>query len=177
MQGKNIIQSRFVTLKFYRFWFVGKEFIEKLCNSNLNQLKCWFGMYSSDAQQNKITCNVYGDKQDATAHQPPNKPYRLLHIFLCTCKKNKITRHVDELNFGMISEQEDSKYHLCYDRNRNYPDSKVHGANMGPIWGRQDPGGPHVGRINFAIWVTLHIWKYIYGTWIKSICGKCQYPR
>ena len=25
------------------------------------------------------------------------------------------------------------------------PDSKVHGANMGPIWGRQDPGGPHVG--------------------------------
>ena len=24
-----------------------------------------------------------------------------------------------------------------------FPDSKVHGANMGPIWGRQDPGGPH----------------------------------
>ena len=32
------------------------------------------------------------------------------------------------------------------------PDSKVHGANMGPIWGRQDPGGPHVGPKNFAIW-------------------------
>ena len=31
------------------------------------------------------------------------------------------------------------------------PDSKVHGANMGPIWGRQDPGGPHVGPMNFAI--------------------------
>ena len=24
------------------------------------------------------------------------------------------------------------------------PDSKIHGANMGPTWGRQDPGGPHV---------------------------------
>ena len=24
-----------------------------------------------------------------------------------------------------------------------YPDSKVHGANMGPIWGRQDPCWPH----------------------------------
>ena len=34
-----------------------------------------------------------------------------------------------------------------------YPDSKVHGANMGPIWGRQDPGGPHGGPMNFAIWV------------------------
>ena len=32
------------------------------------------------------------------------------------------------------------------------PESKVHEANMGPIWGRQDPGGPHVGPMNFAIW-------------------------
>ena len=32
------------------------------------------------------------------------------------------------------------------------PDSKVHGANMGHIWGRQDPSGPHVGPMNFAIW-------------------------
>ena len=32
------------------------------------------------------------------------------------------------------------------------PDSKVHGANMGAIWGRQDPGGPHVGPMNIAIW-------------------------
>ena len=31
----------------------------------------------------------------------------------------------------------------------------VHGANMGPIWGWQDPGGPHVGPMNLAIWVTL----------------------
>ena len=32
------------------------------------------------------------------------------------------------------------------------PDSNVYGANMGPIWGPQDPGGPHVGPMNFAIW-------------------------
>ena len=31
-------------------------------------------------------------------------------------------------------------------------DSKVHSANMGTIWGRRDPGGPHVGYMNFAIW-------------------------
>ena len=34
-------------------------------------------------------------------------------------------------------------------------DSKVHGANMDPIWGRQDPDGPHVGPMNFAIWGSL----------------------
>ena len=32
------------------------------------------------------------------------------------------------------------------------PDSKVHGANMGPISSRQDPDGPYVGPMNFAIW-------------------------
>ena len=37
-----------------------------------------------------------------------------------------------------------------------FHDSKVHGANMGPIWGRQDPGGPHVGPMNLAIWVAFY---------------------
>ena len=31
---------------------------------------------------------------------------------------------------------------------RNIRDNKVHGANMGPICGRQDPDGPHVGHMN-----------------------------
>ena len=35
------------------------------------------------------------------------------------------------------------------------PDSKVHEANMGSIWGRQDPDGPHVDPMNFAIWVRV----------------------
>ena len=38
------------------------------------------------------------------------------------------------------------------DTGNSYPESKVHGANMGPNWGRQDPGGPHVGPVNIAIW-------------------------
>ena len=36
------------------------------------------------------------------------------------------------------------------------PDNKVHGANLGPIWGRQDPGGSHVGPMNFAVWERLN---------------------
>ena len=41
-----------------------------------------------------------------------------------------------------------------------YPDSKVHGANTGPIWGRQDPGGLHVGPMNFVIWVPFLLLSY-----------------
>ena len=32
------------------------------------------------------------------------------------------------------------------------PDSKVPGSYMGPAWGRQDPGGRHVGPMILAIW-------------------------
>ena len=32
------------------------------------------------------------------------------------------------------------------------PDSKVHGANMGPTWVLSAPGGPHFGHMNLAIW-------------------------
>ena len=32
------------------------------------------------------------------------------------------------------------------------PDSKVHGANMGPTWLPSAPDGPHVGPMNCTIW-------------------------
>ena len=40
---------------------------------------------------------------------------------------------------------------MAHHEHSGFPDSN--GASMGPIWGRQDPGGPHVGPMNFAIWV------------------------
>ena len=42
-----------------------------------------------------------------------------------------------------------NKKKMVYGR---HPDGKVQGAYMGPIWVQQDPGGPHVGPMNFAIW-------------------------
>ena len=40
--------------------------------------------------------------------------------------------------------------YIVADLQYNVPDSMVYGANMGPIWGRQDPDGPHIGPMNFA---------------------------
>ena len=44
----------------------------------------------------------------------------------------------------------------------NKPDNKFHGANRGPIWGREDPGGPHAATMNFVIWEcnVPHGWFY-----------------
>ena len=38
---------------------------------------------------------------------------------------------------NMVTPQSDQQY-----KTGNIPDSKIHGANTGTPWGRQDPGGP-----------------------------------
>ena len=42
---------------------------------------------------------------------------------------------------------------------------------MGPIWGRQDPGGPLVGPMNFAIWVCS---KYKPNQWKVNFKRNCS---
>ena len=37
-----------------------------------------------------------------------------------------------------------------------FSNNKVPGANMVPTWGPHDPGGPHVGPMDPAIWVACH---------------------
>ena len=46
----------------------------------------------------------------------------------------------------------------------HYPDSKVHGANMGPNWVLSAPVGPHVGPMNLAIWVA----SFVAGSYPRS---------
>ena len=50
----------------------------------------------------------------------------------------------------------------------NIPDSKVHGANMGPTWVLSAPGGLHVGLMNLDTGLLIgkvsHVWKLPYLT-------------
>ena len=54
-------------------------------------------------------------------------------------------------------------YQRFYGRwSQTVPDSKVYGAKMGPIWGQQDPRGPHVCHMNLAIWNRLYMHVSLY---------------
>ena len=61
---------------------------------------------------------------------------------------------------------------------QNIPDSKVHGANMGPTWGWQDPCGPYVGPAKIVIWdvsenrVILWISAEFCGILENGLCSK-----
>ena len=55
---------------------------------------------------------------------------------------------------------------------RKYPNSNFMRPTWGP-WGRQDPGGPHVGPMNFAIWVILtEINSFTAATQIAKFMGQ-----
>ena len=51
---------------------------------------------------------------------------------ICSCNDGQVWEHIYKLS-------------------QHNPDSKVHGANMEPT-GQLDPGGPHVGPVDLAIW-------------------------
>ena len=53
---------------------------------------------------------------------------------------------------------------------KKFPDSKVHGAKMEPIWVLLAPDGPHVGRMNLAIRVRDYILAPIIKHCFHIIC-------
>ena len=69
-----------------------------------------------------------------------NLSFGLTHCNLGSCG-NYLTLRISVKSNSTKPQQTTTKH-----ESGTCPDSKVHGANMGPIWGRQDPGGPHVAH-------------------------------
>ena len=81
---------------------------------------------------------------------------------------------------GLLGIKQTYVYIICYIwqttlfcQHQLTPDSKAHGANVGPIWGRQDPCGPHVGPMNFALWDNIVLFLTTCGVHYCSV--SCQY--
>ena len=53
----------------------------------------------------------------------------------------------------------------------HFPDSKIHGANMGPTWVLSSPGGPHDGPMNLAIRVVNEMNYIVPFTKTKGFCS------
>ena len=62
-------------------------------------------------------------------------------------------------------------------KGRANPDSKVHGAYMGPTWVLSTPGGSHVGLMNLAIWEFLELyWDHgVANQWRPGFYTACIY--
>ena len=91
----------------------------------------------------------------------------------CTVYNNKLPVMMDMTGMGIV---QSSKWSEIGEHEVSTRDSKVHGANMGPNWGRPDPGGPRVGPMNLANWDVIgHVTQH--SSWIVdldfSILSRC----
>ena len=70
----------------------------------------------------------------------------------------ELTTKVQSKNFimGPLWQESTGDWWIPHTKGQQYR-SGVHVANMWPIWGRQDPGGPYVGPMNFVIWVCHYV--------------------
>ena len=50
-------------------------------------------------------------------------------------------------NVSSCEKADEAHLSMHYTQQQPFPDSKVHGANMGPTWDRQEPGVPRVGPL------------------------------
>ena len=60
---------------------------------------------------------------------------------------------------------------LSWPHSRAIPDSKVHGANMGPTWVLSAPGGPNVGSRNLAIRDVYHEYFEYFVICLSWLCN------
>ena len=120
-----------------------------LCKSGTQEVH---GNMSSQLFKKKVRGQRYTRKLDKCRYSKKDQ-FVVSHRWLCLLSAVFALREtVDTI---------DAAYHTIHHLNYQcsllklmFPDSKV---NMGPIWGRQDPGWPHVGSMDFAIWVVMFI--------------------
>ena len=73
---------------------------------------------------------------------------------------------------------EGQRTRMVTNQRQHCPDSKVHGANMGPTWVLSAPDGPHVDPMNLAIrtgqWLVA-VGKNAIITWVKIGLDQCRH--
>ena len=114
--------------------------------------------------------------------------YSLANWKLLPCKTLWLLMLQSEINLHTLPGQFYNAWYI-------YPDSKVHGVNMGPTWGRQDPGAPHVGHepcylgmlpcisarcciveLSDSVIFSHHIFIHIAGKYASHVMIPCVWP-
>ena len=119
----------------------------------INEFGAWYNFRMTiQVNSSRIAlspCGMYAMMPSPAVRIPSQVfPHVINQEYACTVPDNALA--LNKWKYIMLL----SLKHICV-ASSYCPDSKVHGANMGSIWGRQAPGGPHVGPMNFIIWVGL----------------------
>ena len=106
----------------------------------------WYHVFRAGVGQTREKCNRH--KISTADHASRELPLSHARDVMGKIDKSKPCVNMSECAACVLSIYRFTQWIAAH----STPDSKVLGANMGPIWGRQDPCGPHVGPMNLAIW-------------------------
>ena len=99
----------------------------------------------------------------------------MLSVCLCYHSSKSISRIIELLVMYEISFASLNRHCLTHASAHVIPDSKVHGANMGPTWVLSARDGPHVGPMNLAIRDGIAYLSTMFLIWWKVVtanqCG------
>ena len=70
-------------------------------------------------------------------------------------KPTKIDKHLGDISSCPITIWPSYVIHVSEHIRITFPDSKIHLANIGPTWVLLAPRGPHVGHMDFAVWIGI----------------------
>ena len=87
-----------------------------------------------------------------TAFEVIMSPWMVVFVLSCACDIRE-ERHNEQRYFKWSTLMSGTAeiYLIDVKHSYIYPDSKVHGADMGPTWLLSDPDGSNVGPMNLAI--------------------------
>ena len=149
----------------------------EICNTIWHRLRIAKGIYANEDKEAHLFPCTISWPHGKLKRQPWRHSYHRYCLYIVRpSAKHQPTNWYSRLNMAVENKAPSTKYSknnltslgkhfgqwyrdspLCL--THNYPDSKVHGANMGLIWGRQHPGGSHVGPMNLAIWVDTCVYS------------------
>ena len=138
--------------------------------SHITSLMIVYSTVYSDADQSKHQSSaslafVWGIHRDRWIPRTKGQLHgKCLHLMTSSCKETIISHHYwFAWPIGCHAPC------ICLSTS---PIARFMGPTWRSIWGRQDPGGPHVGPMNLAIWdnicdsVTYHSMEYV---WVHNI--------
>ena len=122
-------------------------------------------MTSSNEKIFRVTGHLYGEFTGPRWSGPTQRPVtRNFDVFFDLGLNKRLSKRSWRWWFETLSRP--------LWRHLNDPDSKVHGANMGPTGALSVPDGPHVGPVNLAIRVVMRT----HLDWLREavLCTQCM---
>ena len=127
-----------------QWWSYPGEFLTRIHESTVNDI-------SKMKKKRKLCMGYILYTIQNTSHWRKCDPYEVSYYDIESLGGMEMLLSSTRVNINNVPRSSDAEWQIIQTSNYTIPNSKVHGANMGPTWVLSAPDGSHVGPTNPAI--------------------------